>query len=338
MNALTTPQNGQIAHLTAFDIMMNPEIMDRFERIASVMASSKFAVPKHLQGNTGDCLAIIMQSAQWQMDPFAVAQKTHQINGVLGYEAQLVNAVITNRAPITGRLNFEWYGDWAKINGKEDKSWDKGIKVWATLKGETSPREIDISMGQVGSVRNSPLWVSDPRQQLAYLAIKRWSRLYTPDVILGVYTPDEIAEREELDVTPVQSTVRKHQGASGLKAQMAEREQHQETVIDMAAQHEFDVAAFIAQIDSMNTLEELKALAQTIPSSLGEPAQTDINTAYKRRKNVVQLATDMEAATDIELLNSISAERFEPHTSSMTDSEIDQISEIFERKAAELTP
>ena len=33
MNALTTPQNGQIAHLTAFDIMMNPEIMDRFERI-----------------------------------------------------------------------------------------------------------------------------------------------------------------------------------------------------------------------------------------------------------------------------------------------------------------
>lgn len=338
MNALTTPQNGQIAHLTAFDIMMNPEIMDRFERIASVMASSKFAVPKHLQGNTGDCLAIIMQSAQWQMDPFAVAQKTHQINGVLGYEAQLVNAVITNRAPITGRLNFEWYGDWEKINGKEDKSWDKGIKVWATLKGETSPREIDISMGQVGSVRNSPLWVSDPRQQLAYLAIKRWSRLYTPDVILGVYTPDEIAEREELDVTPVQSTVKKHQGSSGLKAQMAERVQAQETVIDMAAQPEFDVAAFIAQIDSMNTLDELKALAQTIPSSLGEPAQTNINAAYKRRKNVVQLATDMETATDIELLNSISAERFEPNTSSMTDSEIDQISEIFERKSAELTP
>jgi signal recognition particle GTPase len=106
----------------------------------------------------------------------------------------------------------------------------------------------------------------------------------------------------------------------------------------MAAQHEFDVAVFIAQIDSMNTLEELKALAQTIPSNLGEPAQTNINAAYKRRKNVVQLATDMETATDIELLNSISAERFEPHTSSMTDSEIDQISEIFERKAAELTP
>ena len=337
MNALTTPQNGQIAHLTAFDIMMNPEIMDRFERIASVMASSKFAVPKHLQGNTGDCLAIIMQSAQWQMDPFAVAQKTHQINGVLGYEAQLVNAVITNRAPITGRLNFEWYGDWAKINGKEDKSWDKGIKVWATLKGETSPREIDISMGQVGSVRNSPLWVSDPRQQLAYLAIKRWSRLYTPDVILGVYTPDEIAEREELDVTPVQSTVKKHQGSSGLKAQMAEREQSQETVIDMAPNN-FDVKGLINQINALNTIEELKALAKTIPADLGEPAKTDISTAYANRKNYVQLLVDLDSADTIELINSIMAERFEPNTSSMSDEQIDEVGILFERKSAELTP
>ncbi|WP_151835301.1 RecT family recombinase [Acinetobacter junii] len=337
MNALTTPQNGQIAHLTAFDIMMNPEIMDRFERIASVMASSKFAVPKHLQGNTGDCLAIIMQSAQWQMDPFAVAQKTHQINGVLGYEAQLVNAVITNRAPITGRLNFEWYGDWEKINGKEDKSWDKGIKVWATLKGETSPREIDVSMGQVGSVRNSPLWVSDPRQQLAYLAIKRWSRLYTPDVILGVYTPDEIAEREELDVTPVQSTVKKHQGSSGLKAQMAERAQSQETVIDMAPNN-FDVKGLINQINALNTIEELKALAKTIPADLGEPAKTDISTAYANRKNYVQLLVDLDSADTIELINSIMAERFEPNTSSMSDEQIDEVSALFERKSAELTP
>ena len=335
MNALTTPQNGQIAHLTAFDIMMNPEIMDRFERIASVMASSKFAVPKHLQGNTGDCLAIIMQSAQWQMDPFAVAQKTHQINGVLGYEAQLVNAVITNRAPITGRLNFEWYGDWAKINGKEDKSWDKGIKVWATLKGETSPREIDISMGQVGSVRNSPLWVSDPRQQLAYLAIKRWSRLYTPDVILGVYTPDEIAEREELDVTPVQSTVKKHQGSSGLKAQMAEREQSQETVIDMA--QEFITSALIAQIHATETLEQLREVSSTVPTDLGEPAQTEIKNAHGWQKFYLQLLVDLEDAADVEIINSIMGERFEPNTSGLSDVQIDKINSIYERKAAELT-
>lgn len=53
-------------------------------------------------------------------------------------------------------------------------------------------------------MRNSPLWATDPRQQLAYLAVKRWSRLYAPDVILGVYTPDELdeANREMRDITP----------------------------------------------------------------------------------------------------------------------------------------
>ncbi|SPX63869.1 Uncharacterised protein [Leclercia adecarboxylata] len=37
-------------------------------------------------------MAIIMQAMQWGMNPYAVAQKTHLVNGVLGYEAQLVNA------------------------------------------------------------------------------------------------------------------------------------------------------------------------------------------------------------------------------------------------------
>lgn len=336
MNVAISQQNTQIAHLTVFDIMMNPEIMGRFERIAEVMASSKFAVPKHLQGNVGDCLAIIMQSAQWQMDPFAVAQKTHQINGVLGYEAQLVNAVITNRAPITGRLQFEWYGDWNKINGKDDKSWDKGVKVWATLKGETTAREINISMGQVGTVRNSPLWVSDPRQQLAYLAIKRWSRLYTPDVILGVYTPDEVMEREELDVTPVTSQIKKHQGASGLKAQMAERAEAEEgTVIDMTPA--FDTATLNAKITATETLEELKALVATFPTDLGEPAQTDIKNTYGWQKFYLQLITDLEAVTDVEAINTIMGTRFEPQSSNLSDAQIDNINSIYERKAAELT-
>jgi hypothetical protein len=37
-----------------------------------------------------------MQAAQWGMNPFAVAQKTHVVNGTLGYEAQLVNAVVSS--------------------------------------------------------------------------------------------------------------------------------------------------------------------------------------------------------------------------------------------------
>lgn len=45
--------------------------------------------------------------------------------------------------------------------------------------------------------RNSTLWTEDPKQQIAYLAQKRWARLYCPDVLLGVYTPDELEQPVE---------------------------------------------------------------------------------------------------------------------------------------------
>lgn len=210
-------------------LVMDPQSMTNMLALAEVMASAVATIPQHLRKNRGDCLAIVMQSMQWGMNPFAVAQKTHTVNGVLGYEAQLVNAVIIARAPVKGRLSFEWFGDWSKIVGKfvERESKNKkdeegeakkyrmpawqisdeaglGVRVSGTFRGETEPRTLELLMTQART-RNSTLWADDPKQQLAYLAIKRWSRLYCPDVILGVYTADELEEIEpapERDITP----------------------------------------------------------------------------------------------------------------------------------------
>jgi hypothetical protein len=191
-------------------LVLDGDSLDKMMRLADVMATGRATVPKHFNGNSADCLAVIMQSMQWKMNPFAVAQKTHLVNGVLGYEAQLVNAVITTCAPVLDRLHYEWYGAWEKVIGKFTiKSGDKGeyrvpgwvladeeglgVKVWATFRGEAEPRVLELLLAQART-RNSTLWADDPRQQLAYLATKRWSRLYCPDVILGVYSPDELEE------------------------------------------------------------------------------------------------------------------------------------------------
>ncbi|EEV6160906.1 recombinase RecT [Escherichia coli] len=188
--------------------IFSPEGMDRLVRFATLMADSKATVPAHLAGKPADCLAVTMQAAQWGMNPFAVAQKTHVVNGTLGYEAQLVNAVVSSSNLLATRLNYKWDGDWSKVSGKTDKSPSLTVTVWATLKGESEPRTLTISMAQAG-VRNSPLWEQDPRQQLAYLCVKRWARLHAPDVLLGVYTPDELQEtapRVERDITPTPAT------------------------------------------------------------------------------------------------------------------------------------
>jgi len=82
-----------------------------------------------------------------------------------------------------------------------------GVRVWATLKSEDESRVLELFLSQA-QVRNSTLWGSDPKQQLAYLGVKRWARLYCPDVILGVYTPDEFepAKRTERDITSVRTS------------------------------------------------------------------------------------------------------------------------------------
>lgn len=214
--ALQTTQQPQAMNTSSAALMMDMNALDRMERFANLMASAKSTVPNHFKGNSGDCLAVVMQATTWGMNPYAVAQKTHLINGTLGYEAQLVASVINSSSLLADRFNFEWFGEWEKIVGKfktvesrtkkDDNGhpktyivpdWDTkdekglGIRVWATIKGESTPRTLELLMTQART-RNSTLWTEDPKQQLAYLAQKRWARLYAPDVILGVYTPDEI--------------------------------------------------------------------------------------------------------------------------------------------------
>lgn len=194
------------------ELLFDPARFNAMNMIAEIMASGTCTIPLHLAGNKGDCFAIVMQSAQWGMNPYAVAQKTHIVSGNLGYEAQLVNAVVEKY--LRSEFEYEWFGDWSRILGKfawrEGKNgryqvpgWKPedeeglGVRVWNNAK---PGKVLELLLVQA-TVRNSTLWASDPKQQLAYLAVKRWSRLYCPGAILGVYTPDELAE-DMRDVTP----------------------------------------------------------------------------------------------------------------------------------------
>jgi hypothetical protein len=220
---------GSLQVPPTFDVLFTDAGIDRMLRVAELMAGSRSMVPQHLHGNVGDCFAIVLQAMRWRMDPFAVAQKTFVIKGVLGYEAQLVNAVLVNSGAITGRPNYEWFGNWDAIAGRFKempaknpgevrivKDWSLeeeaglGIRISATCTGESTPRVLPLLLSQAG-VRNSPLWGQDPKQQLAYLAVKRWARLHTPDVLLGVYTRDELEGSSERDMGQADEVPREQQ-------------------------------------------------------------------------------------------------------------------------------
>mgnify|MGYP000004305642 CR=1 FL=1 len=172
-------------------------------RFSEIMSQSTIAIPKQYQGNPGNCMAVIMQAQRWGMDPYIVASKTHVVSGNLGYEAQLVNAVITSSNAIIGRFHYEYSEDEWK-NDTDPNAW---IRVGAQISGESKIQWGEKLYPSTVKVKNSPLWKTNPKQQAAYLAVKMWSRLYTPHVIMGVYTRDETEVMAEKDITPKKSTL-----------------------------------------------------------------------------------------------------------------------------------
>jgi hypothetical protein len=163
-------------------LVLDRDSIEQMQNMAQMMAEARVTVPKHLSGSPGDCLAVIMQAMQWRMNPFSVAQKTHLVNGTLGYEAQLVNAVVSSTGTIKGRFHYEYRGDGNALE----------CRVGATPSGEKEIQWGEWLNISTVTTKNSSLWKTNPKQQIGYLQVKNWARQYAPGAILGVYTPDEL--------------------------------------------------------------------------------------------------------------------------------------------------
>lgn len=156
-----------------------PQGFDQAMRFADVMAKSKM-VPRHFQGKPEECLVIIEQAMRWEMSPYAVIQCASMIHDRPMYEGKLVAAVVNARGPaygLQGRLHFDY-------TGANDT---RKITVWGMLDGRREEVECIIR-----DVRTSnEQWKKQPDQQLAYHGSRVWARRHMPELMLGVYSPEE---------------------------------------------------------------------------------------------------------------------------------------------------
>ncbi|GAA3668813.1 MULTISPECIES: recombinase RecT [Acetobacter] len=161
--------------------------------LAKAMASAKM-VPQHLQGSPGDCLMVIEQAMRWQMSPFAVAQATAVVRGKMCFEGKLVAAAIQTSGILEGRLRYDFAGD-----GNERK-----VICSGHIRGEPKERTVEVTLESAKTTNE--WWSKTPDQMLTYHAARVWARRHAPEVMLGVYSPDEFDtshhEREAIDITP----------------------------------------------------------------------------------------------------------------------------------------
>jgi hypothetical protein len=158
---------------------------------AKMMAASGSAVPKHLRGQPGACLGILDDAIRLNVNPYALARKSYFVNDLLAYEAQVFMAIVNAHAPLKTRPDIKFEGE-----GQEMRATVTGTFRDGSVREYKSPRVADIQP------KNSPLWKSDPGQQLSYYSLRGFARRWCPEVILGIHDVDEMREAAMVDISP----------------------------------------------------------------------------------------------------------------------------------------
>jgi hypothetical protein len=162
-----------------------------------------------------NCLLVANQAERWQADVFAVAGESYVVGNKLSYQGKLVAAMINKWADLKHQVE-PIYGI-----GKGD---DLACVVFGSRVLETIPDEaypllesyadhedrkalralsrmgvlaVRISVGQAKT--SNDMWRKDPEQKLWYSGVTKWARRYSPEVILGVMTDDDV-DRMQMQV------------------------------------------------------------------------------------------------------------------------------------------
>ena len=181
--------------------------------------------------------------------------------------------------------------------------------------------------------RFSTQWATDPKTQITYVAIRKWSRVHKPGVILGVYTPEELQGSQEIHMgmaeevppppPPQQLPEWPADKWAAILPKMLQGIAQGKSVDGALAWLQAKGTVTPAQEQELRTAAAQQQMAQ-------EPAEPAVSTTPA--VNADKLAQDMQAATDLDTLYEQAA---------LMDAVTDEaarlrLNEVFDAKQAEL--
>lgn len=192
-------------------------------RMGKMMAASDFMVPVEFRDNPGACTGIAFLADRLGMDPYQVVSKAFvqtDTDGVshVAYQAQFFTAVINARAPVD-RITYRYKGE------GEDRYCTATCKT--TDEPSKTLRYVSPTIRLI-PYKKSAMWEDDPDQQLAYFSGRNLARRYFPDILMGMYTPEEVQSMGDGRAAPHRETLseRLNRGdaKSSIPDQLAEAE------------------------------------------------------------------------------------------------------------------
>lgn len=178
------------AAMVATDSGINAMFFDHVKfnqawRVAQLFADTAL-VPKHFQKQPSSVFIALNLSNRLGVDPLMLMQNLYVVHGTPGYYAKFVIAMVNERGPFTGPI--QW-----KMTGKGD---DRECVAYATHKktGERCKAKVTWEMVVKEGWTSNPKWHSMPEMMFQYRSATFLTRLYCPEVIMGFSTVDELED------------------------------------------------------------------------------------------------------------------------------------------------
>jgi len=182
--------------LSGGSIFSNGNAFNLAGNMANYLAKSTI-VPKEYQNNVGNCLIAIDMSVRLGVPPLMVMQNLYVVNGRPAWSSQYIIAMINNSKKYMTELQFELTGEGDNMEcyaWAEDKNGHKVVGPTITIK---------MAKDECWTTKNGSKWKTMPEVMIRYRAASFFGRLNCPDMIMGIYTVDEVVELDETDFSVI---------------------------------------------------------------------------------------------------------------------------------------
>jgi len=152
--------------------------------------SKSTVVPKDYQGNTGNCMIAIEMAARINTSPMMVMQNLYVVNGRPAWSAQWIIAMINSSRRYKTELQFE-FGNAPEDGGLSCRAWAEDWNGHKVL-GPKITMAMANSEGWVN--KNGSKWKTMPDVMIQYRAASFFGRMNCPDMIMGIYSQDEVID------------------------------------------------------------------------------------------------------------------------------------------------
>lgn len=156
--------------------------------------SSSTVVPKEYQGNVGNCMIAIEMASRINTSPMMVMQNLYIVNGRPAWSSQWIIAMINSSHRYKTELQFE-FGNSKEDGGLSCRAW---AEDWSGHKVYGPKITMTMASNEGWTGKNGSKWKTMPEVMIQYRAASFFGRMKCPDMIMGIYSSDEVLDMGEI--------------------------------------------------------------------------------------------------------------------------------------------